>query len=105
MERLMQQVQEHPEYVFDYGKKLAKQYKNEVCLLCLEMIEGYSPDAKTRGQYKKVCSMINKMHGFGGIDEAYRVITDLKSKYPRRSAMIEELELLEIKLQKNRKQS
>ena len=67
-------------------------------ILCLDEIRKQAAEADNRVKYKKVCGVIKKLSGFGGAVEAENVIVELKTQYPRRPAMIEELSALAVRL-------
>lgn len=45
-----------------------------------------------------VCSSIKKLFEYGGVAEMDGIITELKIKYPRRPALIKELNALTVKI-------
>lgn len=102
-QRLLAVVCVHPSSVFDYGKQLAAEFPKETYELCLDEIRKQAAEADNRMKYKKVCGIIKKLFEFGGISETVSVIGELKAKYPRRPAMIEELDLLAMKLARKKK--
>jgi hypothetical protein len=99
---LLEKVREYPSSVFTYGKQLAKEYAAETFAICLEMIYKEAAEADNRTKYKKVCGKIKKLFEFGGTEEADIAIAELITKYPRRPAMLEELDSLEVKLAKKK---
>lgn len=101
--RLLAVLRVHPSAVFDYGKQTAAEFPKETYSLCLDEIRKQTAEADNRIKYKKVCGLIRKLSGFGGTDEAESVIRELKAKYPRRPALLEELDLLTLKQAKKRK--
>lgn len=101
--RLLAVLRVHPSSVFDYGKQLSAEFPIETYVICLDEIRKQAAEADNRIKYKKVCGVIRKLFEFGGIAETVSVIGELKTKYPRRPAMLEELDLLTAKLAKRRK--
>jgi hypothetical protein len=97
---LFEQVGIHPKFIFLYGKLLSLYYTDEVREICLDEIRRQTAEASTRGQYKKVCGNIKKLAEYSEFDDAYAVIAELKKAYPRRPALLEELDSLVIKLEK-----
>ena len=97
-QKLLEEVKKQPHCVFDYGKQLAAEFPEQVYMLCLDEIRKQAAEADNRVKYKKVCGAIKKLYGFGGAADTENVIAELKTQYPRRSAMIEELSGLAIKL-------
>lgn len=98
--RLLDVVCAHPSSVFDYGKQLSADFPQETYALCLDEIRKQASEADNRMKYKKVCSSIKKLFEYGGTYETYGIIDELKTKYPRRPAMIDELEVLKLKGEK-----
>lgn len=101
--RLLDVLRIHPSSVFDYGKRLSAEFPKETYELCLDEIRKQTAEADNRIKYKKVCGIIKKLFEFGGITETVSVIGELKEKYPRRPAMLEELDFLAAKLAKKKK--
>ncbi|HWQ75739.1 MAG TPA: hypothetical protein VN441_10520 [Syntrophomonas sp.] len=101
--RLLTVVSVHPSSVFNYGKQLSMEFPKETYVLCIDEIRRQAAEADNRIKYKKVCSVIKKLFEFGGVAETESVITELKEKYSRRPAMLEELNSLAVKLSMKRK--
>jgi hypothetical protein len=101
--RLLEQLITHPSEVFTYGKQLSTDFPPETYALCLDEIRKQASEADNRIKYKQVCGNIKKLFDYGGNNEVGRIIEELKAKYPRRPAMIEELEGLASRLAKKRK--
>lgn len=99
---LMEQVQLHPREVFRYGATLAPQYGAEVSLLCSTIIQEESEHVSNRKEYQRLCAMIDSMAGFYAVAEARNLIDVFRQKYPRRSALLDELEKVERKIEKLR---
>lgn len=99
---LLEKVREYPPDVFTYGKQLSKVYPAETYEICLDVIYREADEANDRKKYKKVCANIRKLFEYGGIAETDAVIAELKKKYPRRPAMLDELNALSVKLKKVR---
>lgn len=55
--------------------------------------------AKDRREYKKITKKIAQLIKWNGKDTAKLVIKELKQTYPRRPALLDELEKVEKKLQ------
>jgi hypothetical protein len=100
---LLGELKLHPASVFTYGSQLSAHYPSDVYSLCLAEIRKQAAEANNRDLYKHVCSNIKRLVEFGGKSEADVVIAELKSRYPRRPAMLEELDILAMKLVKQRK--
>lgn len=101
--RLLEQLIIHPSEVFTYGKQLSADFPSETYALCLDEIRKQAAEADNRIKYKQVCGNIKKLFDYGGNNEVSRIIEELKAKYPRRPAMIDELEGLAVRLAKKGK--
>lgn len=101
--RLLGAIRNYPAMVFDYGTQLSAAFSAETYALCLDEIRKQAGEANNRIQYKKVCSSIKKLFEYGGIVEMDGIVAELKIKYPRRPALIEELNALTVKMAKKRK--
>lgn len=88
---LMEQVRLDPKSVFRYGDVLAVRYREEVYSLCMAVIRKDSERAGNRREYRALCGLIKSLAGFGGQAEAKAMITELRQKYPRRPALLDEL--------------
>lgn len=102
-QRLLEQLITHPSEVFTYGKQLSRDFPAETYALCLDEIRKQAAEADNRIKYKQVCGNIKKLFDYGGNNVVSRIIEELKAKYPRRPAMIEELDWLAVRLAKKRK--
>jgi len=98
--RLLAVVQAHHLYIEGYGKQLARQYPAETYAVYEQSIWNNAAAATDRGKYRGVCRLIKSYFSAGAKDEAKLIIRNLIEKYPRRVAMVDELETLERKLAK-----
>lgn len=103
MQMLLEKVREYPSSAFTYGKQLSEKYPVETYSICLDVIRRKAAEADNRIKYKKVCGSIKKLFEYGGLTEVDTVIVELKEKYPRRPAMLDELNSLSVKLAKKKK--
>ena len=101
--RLFEEVRKYPSSVFDYGKQLAVRFSSQTYTICLDVIQKQANEADNRIKYKKACALIKKMFDFGGVDETESIITEVKAKFPRRPAMLEELDKTAAWVMKKRK--
>ena len=88
---LMEQVRLHPKTVFQYGEMLAKQYRQDVFDLCAAVISQQAEQANRRRAYQALCGLIKSLAGFGGRTETRALINELRQRYPRRPALLDEL--------------
>ena len=91
MPLLMEQVRLDPKSVFRYGDILAAQYQEEVYQLCTAAIREDSEQAGNRREYRALCGLVKLLAGFGGQAEAKEMIVELRQRYPRRPALLDEL--------------
>ena len=96
--RLLDDVMENPYDLFYYGKYLVKDYPEQVYELCYKEISESCAQAKDRREYKKITKNIAQLIKWKGKDTAKLVIKELKQTYPRRPALLDELEKVEKKL-------
>lgn len=99
---LMEQVRLYPETVFRYGGVLTPQYGKEVCSLCTAAIRENVKQASDRKAYQKVCGLLQSLAEFGSVKEAQMLISELRQDYPRRPALLDELERVECILAKKK---
>ena len=92
---LMEQVRLHPDTVFQYGGVLAPQYGDEVFDLCSNEIREASKSISNRKHYQQLCGLLQYLIKFGGSRSAQILINELREAYPRRPALLEELERVE----------
>lgn len=95
---LMEQVRLHPDTVFQYGDMLAPQYSKEVFDLCSSVIREASKGISNRKHYQRLCELLQSLIKFGGTAQAQILINELYEAYPRRPALLEELERVESKI-------
>jgi len=98
--RLLNVVQKNPMYIEHYGKLLAQEYPEETFLIYENYIISEAAAATERRKYKGVCKLIKGYSDAGAKAEARNMIQRLIEKYPRRVAMVDELQLLDRKLMK-----
>lgn len=92
---LMEQVRLQPDTVFQYGDVLAPQYGDEVFGLCSSEIREASKGISNRKHYQRLCELLRSLIKFGGSRYAQILINELYEAYPRRPALLEELERVE----------
>ena len=96
--RLLEDVMENPYDLFYYGKYLIKEYPEQVYELCYREISESCAQAKDRREYKKITKNIAQLIKWKGNDTAKSLIEKLKQRYPRKPALLDELEKVEKKL-------
>lgn len=95
--RLLDDVQKNPYDLFYYGKYLVKDYPEQIYGLCEQEIRDHCVQARDRREYKKVTKQISQLIKWNGTDTAKRLIAEFKQAYPRRTALLDELEKMEGK--------
>ena len=93
--RLLEDVMENPYNLFIYGEYLVKEYPKQIYDLCYQEISEECAKANKRSDYRKVTKKISKLIKWNGSETARALIQEFKQKYPRRPALIEELEKVE----------
>lgn len=96
--RLLEEVIKDPYDLFYYGKYLAKDYPEQIYKLCDKVISDNCAQARDRREYKKITKQIAQLIKWKGNDTAKSLIEKLKQTYPRRTALLDELEKVEKKL-------
>lgn len=95
---LLDDVMENPYDLFYYGKYLVKEYPEQVYELCYKEISKSCAQAKDRREYKKITKNIAQLIKWKGNDTAKSLIEELMQRYPRKPALLDELEKVEKKL-------
>lgn len=97
-QKLLEDVTENPYDLYYYGEYLIKDYPEQIYSLCYKVIIGDSAQARDRREYKKVTKQISQLIKWKGKDTARKLVDELKKTYPRKPALIDELEKVERKL-------
>lgn len=90
--RLLEVMREQPRLIPDYYQHLVDDYMDDVLDLFEEQIKKECKQATNRNEYKKVCRIIRTLIEAGGRDRAAQVASELRTLYPRRPALLEELD-------------
>ena len=94
--RLLEHMKQYPSSALYYTEKLGTEYSDITFPLCITEIERHASQSSNRQQYKNVCREIKKLFNCGA--DVQPLIEKLKIAYPRRSAFIDELEKLKVKI-------
>ncbi len=91
--RLMQYVEENAsfELIQDNEKYLKKSYSTELAMLYRQCIVVYLEKNVSRSHYERACKYIRRMRKLGEAEMAQDLIEFLKHLYPRRPALLQEL--------------
>ena len=95
---LLEAVKEQPFDLFYYGKFLVKEYPEEIYALCEKYIREKCAQATDRRLYKKVCKDLLQLIKWKGNVEAKALVEEFKMAYPRRTALLDELQKVEKRL-------
>lgn len=90
--RLMAVLRNSPLYIYKYGKVLAKLYPEEIQKMYVTKIMEDAEAANQRTMYRKLCGKIKGYKAVAGREETIKLINQIMLKYPRRPAMLDELE-------------
>ncbi|BCJ85672.1 hypothetical protein skT53_06570 [Effusibacillus dendaii] len=89
--RLLEFVKKHPARVEDFHTYLLERFPEETKELFQAHIENTANRSSTRKHYQDVCRIIRMLQRAGGETEAQQSVRMLLAKYPRKSALREEL--------------
>ncbi len=74
-----------------YFDLLAKSFTTDFLMLYEKLVKQYMDSNTGRSSYVSCCHYIDKIIRLGGLEDAKMIVADWRKKYPRRRAMIEEL--------------
>lgn len=97
-ELLLETVVDKPFDLFYYAQFLVKTYPEEIYALCEVYIREKCAGARDRREYKKVCKDILQLIKWKGKATATVLVEEFKTTYPRRTALLDELQKVEKKL-------
>lgn len=97
-ELLLKAITENPYDLFYYAQFLVKDYPNEIYELCAGCIREKCAQATDRRLYKEVCKDLLQLIKWKGNATARMLVEEFKATYPRRSALLDELQKVEKKL-------
>lgn len=91
--RLLELVKKSPDFntIDHYEKYLSNHYATEIVELYADGILKYMKNSMGRGHYQTACRYIRKIIKLGARDKANGIISYLKTEYPKRKALMEEL--------------
>ncbi|MFF2480050.1 SWIM zinc finger domain-containing protein [Paenibacillus sp. NPDC058071] len=91
---LLGYVKRNPIEVERYAALLSQQFKEEVTAIYASYILDTAGASMGRKDYKKVCAKLKSFKKVAGLEAQTEVIQTLRSQYPRRPALLEELDKL-----------
>lgn len=89
---LLEAVKEQPFDLFYYGQFLVKEYPEEIYAMCENYIREKCAEATNRRLYKKICKDLVQLIKWNGDATAKRLVEEFKTTYPRRTALLDELQ-------------
>jgi len=92
-DRLLELVKKSPDLntIDHYETYLSKHYPNEIVELYASGILKYMKNSMGRDHYQNACRYIRKIIKLGARDKANEIISFLRTEYPKRKALMEEL--------------
>lgn len=93
-ERLLALLREHGSinYLEYYGNYLSKEYPGELVKLYAKAVMEYMENSTGRTHYQTTCRYLRRMIKLGGRGEVDGLVSRFKTLYPKRKALLEELE-------------
>ena len=88
---LLDQVKEHKAEIHNYGMLLTEKYPLEIWEIFSEQINKEADSASQRDMYRNVCLRIKRFAEAGYEAKAVGLIDDLRMKYKRKPAFVDEL--------------
>lgn len=96
IDMLMKEVVDNQMYIFDYSELLYNKYMDKVKRIYIVKIWENMSNSSERNEYKKVAVLIKKFYDLGEKEESMKLVNDLKAKFPKRMAMIDELNKIKM---------
>ncbi len=95
-ERFMEYLRKNPSTynIDDSPKEVKDLYRNEIIQLYSTSIRKFFQSASNRDSYREGVGLLRNLIKYGGKPEADKIITEQKSRTPRRPALIDELSKL-----------
>ncbi|SDD07073.1 SWIM zinc finger family protein [Williamwhitmania taraxaci] len=92
-DRLLELVKKSPDLntIDHYGKYLSENFANEIAELYANAVVKYMQNSMGRDHYQNACRYIRKIIKLGARDKANEIIAHLRAEYPKRKALMEEL--------------
>ncbi|WP_040226004.1 SWIM zinc finger family protein [Bhargavaea cecembensis] len=95
---LLDAVRTNPGTIEHYAELLIEEYPGEVISIYSAEILGGAPHSNNRGAYRRLCEELDRFGKTVGRGHQLTVMNKLRKDYPRRRAMLEELDRLEIRI-------
>lgn len=91
---LMQFVRAQTDACFTYGMQLWQTYETEITSLCKAYVFHKAAMDNNRSHYRSTAGYIMQLYHMGGTQAARSIVKELAENYPRRPALLQELEIL-----------
>ncbi|NCB46567.1 hypothetical protein EOM81_06090 [bacterium] len=93
-DRLLELVKKSPDLntIDHYEKYISKHYTNEIVELYETGVLKYMKNSMGRDHYQNACRYIRKIIKLGAREKANEIISFLRNEYPKRKALMEELD-------------
>lgn len=91
--RLLELIKQNPSltYIEDYAEYLSKDYSIELSQLYATGIIEYMKNSSNRSHYQTACMYLRRMLKLGAREKVNELIANFMKEYPRRKALLEEL--------------
>lgn len=91
--RLLELIKQNPSltYIEDYAEYLLKDYSIELSQLYATGIIEYMKNSSNRSHYQTACMYLRRMLKLGAREKVNELIANFRKEYPRRKALLEEL--------------
>ena len=91
-DEIMEYVRNNPTSIEAHAEKIKDQFYDEVIGMYKEHIKYGAEGSSNRKQYKGVCAIIKRYKKIAGKDNVKEIVSELKDKYAKRPAFIDELD-------------
>lgn len=95
--KILEYCKREPYHLADLYPDIIASHFDEVNELFIDYINRNAAEANERRKYKGVCKLIKTYNKACGANQTQQIIEELKQKYPRRPAFLDELQKLKIK--------
>lgn len=75
-------------------QEVKKNFRDEIIVLYSSAVNGFFQRATDRKSYSEGVDLLRRLIKYGGTKEAQQIVTEQKSRTPRRPALIDELSKL-----------
>ena len=88
---ILEELKKHTNKVYRHGEFLHEKYLADICAIFIIQINKEADAANKREHYRDVCTSIKKFSKSGYKTEALGLVQELKEKYKRKPAFVDEL--------------